>query len=116
MKKIAMLIAASILSFNIIAGNDNPERGDKYCAKMKAGKIVMMHSGIELTKSVTLTNGTTIKPDGTIMKKDGTTWMLKNEECVNTDGKAIEPKMEKKAEPKMEPQKESKTKEKEKTY
>ncbi len=95
MKTIMTLITASMLSINAIAGNPT-EHTDKYCAKMKDGKKVIMHEGSALKTDVTLNNGAKVKMDGTVIKADGTTLMLKEGECIGLDGTIIEEKMNKK--------------------
>jgi len=98
MKTIITLIAASLFSFNAIAGN--PEyHPEKYCAKMKDGKKMVMHKGSAITVEVTLQNGTRIQPDGTIIKTDGSRVTLNEGECINKDGDIAREK-EKKNKPK----------------
>ncbi len=91
MKSVFILIGACFFSFSAMAGDDamvyHPA---KYCAKMKDGKLVVMHEGRQLAYEATLTNGTKIKTDGTIIKKDGSTVMLKNGECIDKEGKIME--------------------------
>lgn len=91
--RLVSLIAAIALSFNVMSATGwvEPENKDKdrYCAKLKDGKLTVFHEGNTLTGTVTLTNGTQIMTDGTVMKKDGTKVMLKEGECVNKEG-AIE--------------------------
>ena len=41
---------------------------------------------------VSLSNGSTLKPDGTILKKDGKTSTLKEGECADKDGKIMKEK------------------------
>jgi hypothetical protein len=60
---------------------------DNYCAKMQDGKMVVMHNGVVLTADVFLKNGTTIKPDGTVITRDGVRTSLKEGECIDADGK-----------------------------
>lgn len=87
MKNIMISMALFALTLNTIAGNEKGGvHGDKYCAKMKDGKTTVMYQGNTLTADVTLQNGTTVKTDGTIIKKDGSKMMLKEGECINKDG------------------------------
>jgi len=87
MKTIVLLASACLLSLNMMVANINPKGAlNEYCAKMKDGKIVVMYKGKQLTTDATLDNGTVVKADGTVMKKDGTKMMLKEGECMNTDG------------------------------
>ena len=85
MKTLITLIAASVFSFSA-AAHGLKEHPEKYCAKMQDGKKTVMHQGKAITAEVTLENGTKIKPDGTITKKDGTTLMLEEGECISKDG------------------------------
>lgn len=64
-------------------------RPDQYCAKMRDGKLVVMFQGNILAADVFLKNGTTVKPDGTIITKDGVRTNLKEGECIGADGKII---------------------------
>jgi len=90
MKKIILLLAVMLISIGVIAWMDEPWNKDlnnKYCAKMKDGLLRVMHDGEEITVDVTLANGTQIKPDGTVVKKDGTRYLLKEGECVDLEGR-----------------------------
>jgi hypothetical protein len=90
MKTIITAVTVAFLSMGAFA-NDN-EHPEKYCAKMKGGKKVVMHEGSEITSEVTLNNGTRIKPDGTITKSDGSTMTLKEGECMNLEGSVAKEK------------------------
>ncbi len=83
MKKIICLIAGSVFALSVFA--TNPWK-DKFCAKMKEGKTVVMHNDKELSTDFTASSGVIIKTDGTVIKKDGSTFMLKEGQCVNTEG------------------------------
>lgn len=85
MKIIIILIIALIFSINVVADNPN-NHPDTYCAKIKDGKKVIMHDGYILISEVTLSNGTKIQTDGTIIKKDGTKATLKEGECISKEG------------------------------
>jgi hypothetical protein len=90
MKKIAILLAAAAFSFNVMAGNPGDDKdkshGDKYCAKKKDGKVVVMHKGDPITSNVTLDDGRIIKPDGAIVEKDGSWAMIKEGQCFSKSG------------------------------
>jgi hypothetical protein len=87
MKK-TIIMAACIFTLNAFAGEGNHTNmhPNKYCAKMKDGKLVVMHEGIAIISNATLKNGVMIKPDGMVTKKDGSTMMLKEGECIDKDG------------------------------
>jgi hypothetical protein len=115
MKTIIFLAATCIFSNHLIAGEDNPiykKYPDKYCTTMKDNKIMVMHQGNEMMEDETLTNGCKIKPDGTLIKKDGSKMMLKDGICIDKDGKMMEDKMKSddkmKSEEKMKSKKETK--------
>ncbi|MES2592447.1 MAG: DUF6799 domain-containing protein [Bacteroidota bacterium] len=90
MKKITFLAAACALSFSTFAGNGSNEHGEKYCAKLKNGKLLVMHEGTEVTSDITLNNGTKISKDGTVWKKDGAKMVLKEGECVDIEGEVMD--------------------------
>lgn len=87
MKTIIFLIATFISTYTFAGGPSSNK--DHYCAKMKDGKLTVMHNDKPLMADATLNNGTTIKMDGTILKKDGSTTMLKEGECVDLEGKVM---------------------------
>jgi hypothetical protein len=91
MKAIFLLTVPAYFAFlSISNANEYAERkmhGDKYCAKLQDGRMVVMHDGAVLNADVTLSNGTQVKTDGTVIYKDGTRSMLREGECVNKDGK-----------------------------
>jgi hypothetical protein len=88
--KLFSLITLTFLSLNITAGDGDPKTSqEKYCAKVKDGKLTVMHEGNPITGTVTLTNGMQIMTDGTILNRDGTKLMLKEGECVDKDGKLM---------------------------
>jgi hypothetical protein len=86
MKHLILTAAISLLSLGTFAGNPTDDHGDKYCAKMKDGKMVVMHKGSAITADVRLDNGATVKPDGTVLRKDGTNQVLSDGECIHQDG------------------------------
>lgn len=93
--KIATLITACLLSLSTItiAGDDKPNlHPNKYCVKMKDGKLTVMHEGQPITATVTLDNGTQIMTDGTVVKKDGSKTMMKEGECADKEGKIMKEK------------------------
>jgi len=58
---------------------------------MLDGKLVIMKDNEvkNVTKEVTLSNGTKVMPDGTVVAKDGTKSMLKEGESLGMDGKPM---------------------------
>jgi hypothetical protein len=86
MKTLCMAIIAGMLSFNTIAGGNTKENPTKYCSEMKDGKLVVMHEGKVITADVTLADGTMVKMDATIVKKDGSKSMLKEGQCIDKNG------------------------------
>lgn len=93
MKTFFFLIAFCIVSVQIIATNrDLKGHPEKYCAKTKDGKLVIMHHDTELKEETTLADGSKIKVDGTVVKKDGSTVKLKAGECIDKEGKIMEEK------------------------
>ena len=86
-KKSILLIAASLFVVNIMAhGDDKLNQGQNYCAKLKDGVIVVLYQDNPITTDVMLDNGSAIKPDGTIITKDGNKLTLKDGQCVDKSG------------------------------
>jgi hypothetical protein len=98
MKKIILLAAFTAASLMANAGDDpknTKAHHEKYCTKMKDGMLKVMHEGKAITADVMLADGSTIKPDGMWVKKDGSSMMLKEGQCVDNSGKMHETTMEK---------------------
>jgi hypothetical protein len=86
--KLISIITAGFLSLSIITGRDDPKSDpDKYCAKVKDGKITVVHEENPITGTITLTNGTQIMTDGTLVTREGIKSELKEGECIDKDGK-----------------------------
>jgi hypothetical protein len=61
----------------------------QYCARMRDGKMVVLFEGKEISGDVFLKNGSTIKPDGTVITKDGVRFSLKEGQCIDQNGSVI---------------------------
>lgn len=114
MKKIVSVIVAAGFSFAVLAQVDTSNRqkpdmqdqkgtqeqtgmqdqaGERYCAKLKDGRVVMVSGQREISNDITLANGTKIKTEGPVVeKKDGTTKTLKEGECVDAQGNIVKAK------------------------
>jgi hypothetical protein len=57
-------------------------------AKMVNGKMMVMTNGAwtAMTETKTMSDGTKVMTNGTVMTKDGKTKMLKEGDCVKPDG------------------------------
>jgi len=99
MKKLIVLIAGCVFACNVMAQDTKSDNKSstahksststkhaEYCASMKDGKLMVHHGSKHLANDTTLSNGITIKTDGTVMKKDGTQLTLKNGECIDQNG------------------------------
>jgi hypothetical protein len=96
MKTFLLLLLTSLFALQGVFNVNVPQDDEKYCAKLRDGKLVIMHEGSILTGDVTLKNGTQIKADGSIVKQDGGTIVLKEGECVDQNGMSDEKKPKKK--------------------
>lgn len=113
MKKLVSVIVAAGFSFAVLAQVDTSNRqspgmqdenkqdqtgtqtqtDERYCAKLKDGRVVMVSGQREIFNDITLSNGTKIKTEGPVVeKKDGTTKTLKEGECVDAQGNLVKTK------------------------
>jgi hypothetical protein len=90
-----MLLVTSLFTLQGVFSVNNRTTGDQYCAKLRDGKLIMMHEGVIMTGDVTLENGTQIKIDGSVIKPDGETIVLKDGECIDKKGITEEKKPKK---------------------
>lgn len=90
MKTIIYFIIASIIGF--FAHREGSNHGNKYCAKLKDGRLIVVHEGAPLASEITLANGTKIKPDGTVLYTDGSKMLMQDGECIDKNGKMLEQK------------------------
>lgn len=88
MKKIIFVAALFALSFHPVTKNTGvyEKQSDKYCAKKKNGKTIIMHRGTKMVTDVTLSSGIQIKTNGVIIMENGAKMILKEGECINPDG------------------------------
>jgi|ERR1051325_2052963 hypothetical protein len=102
--KTFILVVICFLSLNLFAQTDTthemmePNNGyesqnmqldtAQNCLAMKNGKVVIMQNGKEtaLKKDTVLINGTKIKMNGLVIKKNGSKMMMKENECFNWEG------------------------------
>jgi hypothetical protein len=79
------------LSLSVSAQKDSTKIKTKplpmqYCATLKDGELVIMTDEHEITSDVITEDGTIIKSNGNIVKRDGTSTELKEGECISTQG------------------------------
>jgi uncharacterized protein DUF6799 len=88
MKKTILPLIALIISLNLNAQGDDHKSGDSndYCVQSDGNKIYIIYQGVTVMTDIVLDNGTTVKPDGTIITKDKNTTLLKIGQCINRDG------------------------------
>src|SRR5687767_14550798 len=86
MKKQLMICMISFLTLGAMAVVPSTEDPNKYCAVNKDGVRSILYQGHVITEEVTLTNGTKIKPDGTITRVNGAIQILNDGECMDKDG------------------------------
>ncbi|MDQ3109608.1 MAG: hypothetical protein M3R17_06900 [Bacteroidota bacterium] len=96
MKTILLLLFTSLFALQGFFNLNAPQDDERYCAKLRDGKLVIMHEGSVITGDVTLENGTQIKTDGSIVKPDGQAIALKDGECVDKKGISEDNKPKKK--------------------
>ena len=77
---------ALINILNVTANTNDNSQSQNYCAKLKDGVIVVMYQDNPITSDVLLDNGSVVKPDGTIVTKDGNKINLKDGECIDKSG------------------------------
>ena len=60
--------------------NQSMDKSKKDCVMMKDGKMMVMKDGktMAMDKDMTMSNGTQVMTDGTVMKADGSKMMMKN--------------------------------------
>jgi hypothetical protein len=71
---------------NVEVSGDEP---GQYCVRMRDGKMVVLFDGKEISGDVFLKNGSTVKPDGTVITKDGVRFSLKEGQCIDQNGSII---------------------------
>lgn len=90
-----ILIFFYTISFAAIAQPDTnpiPAGNQQYCAKLKNGRITVLSGTNEISADIILDNGNIIRTYGSILKTDGSITVLRDGECVDSEGKPIKPK------------------------
>ncbi len=89
MKKLALTLTVFSLSAAAFAQIDSSKSNNnmQYCAQMKDGILVVVdEDNQEISSDIKTENGMVIQSNGNIVKKDGVTTVLKDGECINTQG------------------------------
>lgn len=91
MKKFTLFVAISMFS-SVLFAKDGPKtssRSPKVYIMMKQGKLIEVKNGHRklVKKDMTLTNETTIHPNGSIDASSGQNLQLKEGEYITMDGK-----------------------------
>lgn len=81
-----LIIALAVLAFGYNSAFEQVSDADKYCAKMKDGMMKVMHEGEIVASEVKLDDGSVLKNDATIIRKNGTIVNMKDGECVDKAG------------------------------
>lgn len=90
MHKLALILSVVAISFASTTGTASAQsHGPKIYVMMKNGKLSEMVNGKKtaVTQDISLVNGTTIHPDGTINDRDGHERKLQEGEYMTMDGK-----------------------------
>ena len=83
---VAIALAILSLSSHVLAG-------DMDGVMMMNGKMMMMKDGKpagQMTKEMTMSNGTKVMADGSMMMKDGGKMMMKDGQMMMMDGKMMD--------------------------
>ena len=86
-----ILFSVNVFNFNENKADRNPEY---YCANLNDGIIEIVYNENVIKSEVTLENGTIIRVDGTVALKDGSTFNLKDGQCVDKYGNLIKSQIE----------------------
>jgi hypothetical protein len=79
----------ALISLSTFSGPPLNYISGEYCAKLKDGRLVVIHDETIMTAEVSLKDGVRIKPDGTVMVKDSVRFVLQDGECVDENGKML---------------------------
>jgi len=91
MKKVILLLTIVSSSSAVFAQADlNDKKNRQYCAELKDGLLVVIADEKIITSDITTDNGTIIQANGNIIQKDGITTVLKDGECIDTQGLIVD--------------------------
>lgn len=83
MDRFLLLISLLISISSFSQKKDEPQ---KYCSNLKNGVMTLMQNGKIITSAVVLNDGSRISEAGSVTRTDGSTTILKNGECINSNG------------------------------
>lgn len=90
MKKLLILIAASMITLNTIAQDSKKQdpifKQEKFCAMLKDGQMVLMHEGLPVTSEVTLNDGGKVTPACLVIRRSGIVISLNSGDCIDKEG------------------------------
>ena len=94
MKVLASVLLTSVLFLFVPKNSIVYESTDKYCARMRDGKLIVVHDGAPISAEVKLSDGSKVSPDGSVIDKDGAKRFLQDGECIDKSGKMVYPEKE----------------------
>jgi len=96
MKKLFLVTVASLLTCGAAVAQTEVKKESKEvthqkhddCVMMEKGKMMVMKDGktMPMDKEMKMKNGTTVKPDGTCITKDGKKTMMKEGDMMDMNG------------------------------
>lgn len=87
MKTLHVLLLFLLLPFFVKAQAEvSKAKAGTYCVEVRDGVRVVTHDGEIMTMEVALSDSTRITPNGTLIRTDGARAVLKEGECVGSDG------------------------------
>ena len=100
MKTLLKAFVVAVISLSFLSTGFAGDKMD--CVHMKDGKMMMMKDGKEMAmeKDMTMTDGSKVMTDGTMMTKDGKKMSLKDGDMVAMDGTMTKDGMKEKADEK----------------
>lgn len=93
MKSVFLIVSSCGLFLGLLSVNNRYTGLDlinTYSARIKNGKMQVMHQGKPILNQVILANGTQVKPDGTVLTVEGLRKRLKEGECIDMAGKFVD--------------------------
>lgn len=87
---VMLLTAIGVIDMSMMIMDDPvakaPNPNDTYCISMKDSVKILMMEKKQITIDMPLADGSILKPNGILLKQDGTKVELKDGQCINQEG------------------------------
>ncbi len=83
------ILISIIISISGVAPVEKAQTSNVYCMGVRDASLIMMDGKSRLMQDVLLDDGSLLKPDGVVVRKNGYRFLMNEHECIFRDGTVV---------------------------